>query len=314
MMKRILKIVGLLLLLAVVGFGLLIGYVVMFKPGIEVADTTIQSTPERIERGRYLAVHVAQCIDCHSERDWSAFSAPVKPGTEGKGGEAFDQKIGFPGAYIAPNLTPHHLGNWSDGEIMRAMTAGVSRDGRALFPVMPYTYYGKMDAEDAAAVIAYIRTLKPVAHDPPTSSSDFPMNIIIRLIPKRAEFAPRPAASDRVAHGRYLAGIAACAECHTPEKGGPIDESALFSGGRVMKLPNGMSAISTNITPDETGIGTWTEEKFVEAFKKHEGKTVPLQPGQAQTLMPWTGYAGMTREDLAAIYAYLRSVRPIPSK
>lgn len=313
-MKKILKIVVALLLIAVVGFGLLIAYVVFFKPNIPVKDVKIEVTPERVARGKYLAESVAQCMDCHAERDWSLLAAPGKPGTEGKGGEAFDQKLGFPGAYYAPNITPHHLKDWSDGELMRAIVSGVSRDGRALFPIMPYTYYGKMDREDVYAIIAYIRSLKPIAYDAPASKSDFPMSIIIHIIPSKPEFSTKPAETDRVGYGKYLVDMAGCIECHTPSNKGQIIESEAFSGGRLFPLPNGTSVISTNITPDESGIGTWSEEKFFETFKKHEGKRVPLQPGQNQTIMPWTGYAGMTREDLAAIYAYLKSVKPIPSK
>ncbi len=313
-MKKILKIVAALLLIAVVGFGLLIAYVVFFKPNIPVEDVKIEVTPQRVARGKYLAENVAQCMDCHAERDWSLLAAPGKPGTEGKGGEAFDQKLGFPGAYYAPNITPHHLKDWSDGELMRAITSGVSRDGRALFPVMPYIYYGKMDREDVYSIIAYIRSLKPIAYDAPASKSDFPMSIIIHVIPTKPEFSTKPAETDRLAYGKYLVNMAGCIECHTPANKGQIIESEAFSGGRLFPLPNGTSVISTNITPDETGIGSWSEEKFIETFKKHEGQRAPLQPGQNQTIMPWTGYAGMTREDLASVYTYLKSLKPIQSK
>jgi hypothetical protein len=108
--------------------------------------------------------------------------------------------------------------------------------------------------------------------------------------------------------------MAGCIECHTPVKRGQIIESEAFGGGRVFQLPNGASVISTNISPDETGIGSWSEEKFIETFKKHENQREPLKPDQNQTIMPWTGYAGMTRDDLAAIYAYLKSIKPVPSK
>lgn len=313
-MKTLLKIVAGLVLLVIVLFVLLIGYVVLFKPGIPVEQVKIDPTPERITRGKYLVENVAQCVACHSERDWSLYGAPVRPGTDGKGGEAFDQKLGFPGAYIAANLTPHHLKDWSDGEVLRAVTAGVSRDGRPLFPVMPYINYGKMDREDVYSIISYIRSLQSVAFDPPASRSDFPMSIIIHLIPKKGEFSPKPPATDKVAYGRYLANAASCAECHTPDNKGQIIESELYSGGRSFPLPDGTSVLSKNITPHETGIGAWTEAEFIDRFKMHENQRAPIPAGQSQTVMPWTGYAGMAREDLAAIYAYLRTVKPLRSK
>lgn len=313
-MKKFLKIIAGLILLVVVVFGLVIGYVVAFKPNIPIEQVKIDSTPERIARGKYLVENVAQCIACHSERDWNLYSAPVDPGTFGKGGEAFDQAQGFPGAFFAPNLTPHHLKDWSDSELMRAITAGESRDGRALFPVMPYLSYGKMDRDDIFSIITYIRALQPIANDPPASKPDFPMNIIIHLIPAKPEFTTKPAEADKAAYGSYLANAASCAECHTPDKKGQIIESELYSGGRSFRLPNGTWIQSKNITPDATGIGAWTEADFIDRFKMHENQRAPIPEGQFQTVMPWTGYAGMTKEDLGAIYAYLRTVKPIRKK
>ncbi|MEP6945413.1 MAG: cytochrome c [Acidobacteriota bacterium] len=310
-MKTLLKVAAGLVLLLIVVCALVIGYVVYFKPGIAADQVKIESTPERVSRGEYLVENVAQCAVCHSERDWSLYSGPVVAGTDGKGGEAFDQKQGFPGAYYAPNLTPHHLKDWSDGEVLRAVTSGVSLDGRPLFPVMPYLSFGKMDREDVYSMISYIRSLKPIDNDPPPSKSDFPMSIIIHLIPKKAEFTTMPAATDKVAYGRYLANAASCAECHTPDKQGQIIEAELFSGGRSFLLPDGTRILSKNITPHEKGIGAWTEAEFIDRFKAYENQRAPVPHGQFQTVMPWTGYAGMTREDLAAIYAYLRTVKPL---
>jgi mono/diheme cytochrome c family protein len=313
-MKKLLKVAVGLVLLAIAVFALMIGYVVFFKPGIVAEQVNIDPSPERLARGKYLVENIAQCVACHSERDWSLYSGPVVAGTVGKGGEAFDQKQGFPGAYYAPNLTPHHLQDWSDGEVLRAITSGVSRDGRPLFPVMPYLSYGKMDREDVYSIISYIRSLQPIASDPPASRSDFPMSIIIHLIPKKGEFAPMPAVTDKVAYGRYLANAASCAECHTPDEKGQIIESELFSGGREFRLPDGTRVTSKNITPHGRGIGAWTEADFIGRFKMYENQRMPIPKGEFQTIMPWTGYAGMTRQDLAAIYAYLRTVKPLGGK
>lgn len=313
-MKKILKVAGGLVLLVIVVFAVLIGYVIAFKPGIAAEQVSIEPTPGRLARGKYLVENVAQCVACHSERDWSLYAGPVVAGTDGKGGEAFDQKQGFPGAYYAPNLTPHHLKDWSDGEVLRAITSGVSRDGRPLFPVMPYLSYGKMDREDVYSIISYVRSLQPIASDPPASKSDFPMSIIIHLIPKKGEFASMPATTDKVAYGRYLANAASCAECHTPDEKGQIIESELFSGGREFPLPDGTRVVSKNITPHERGIGAWTEADFIDRFKTYENQRMAIPKGEFQTIMPWTGYAGMTREDLAAIYAYLRTVKPLRGK
>jgi mono/diheme cytochrome c family protein len=317
-MKKLLKysLYGVAALL--LAFFLFIFYIVYFMPRVPVENVKIEITPERVERGRYLAENVSQCMDCHSTRDWAKFSAPTVPGTDGKGGEAFDRSMGFPGNYYAPNITPFHLKDWTDGELFRAITAGVSRDGHALFPVMPYTYYGKMDREDIYSIIAYIRTLSPIEHTAPASNSNFPMNIIINTIPAAGTFSEKPAATDTVNYGKYLVNAAGCAECHTPAKMGQIIEEKMFSGGRYFEMPNG-AIISKNITPDkQTGIGSWTEEEFVNRFKAFENSdhysAEGLKPGDFNTIMPWANYAKMTNEDLAAIYAYLQTVQPIPNK
>ncbi|MBL0274424.1 MAG: hypothetical protein IPQ06_15500 [Chitinophagaceae bacterium] len=83
-----------------------------------------------MERGEYLALHVAGCIDCHSKRDFAKFSGPVIPGTEGGGGLVFDQKFGLPGILYGKNITPDNetgIGTWTDEEILRAMTQGSAK-------------------------------------------------------------------------------------------------------------------------------------------------------------------------------------------
>jgi hypothetical protein len=143
--KRLFRILGLLVLFIALIVSAAIGYVTVAMPDIDVpAGLKVELTPERIERGRYLANSVCVCMDCHSQRDWDAFAGPLKPGTFGAGGDKFDRTMQFPGEFHSKNLTPFALNAWSDGEIYRAITSGVSRDGHPFFPVMPYTYYNKL--------------------------------------------------------------------------------------------------------------------------------------------------------------------------
>ena len=69
---------------------------------------------------------------------------------------------------------------WSDGELFHAVTTGVSRDGRAMFPLMPYRTYGRVAEEDVRAILAYLRTLAPIANPVPTRTLDVPMNLIVQ--------------------------------------------------------------------------------------------------------------------------------------
>ncbi|WP_299702450.1 c-type cytochrome [uncultured Pontibacter sp.] len=322
-MNKALKIVGILVvaLLVVVAAGVV--YLRYTFPKVDAAPViSIEKTPALVERGEYLAHHVAVCIDCHSTRDFSRFSGPIVEGTFGKGGDVFDHSMGFPGTFYARNITSDKetgIGNWTDGEVYRAITTGVSQNGDPLFPVMPYKAYANMTTNDAYAIVSYIRTLNPIEHKVPKSEPDFPMNLIMRTIPSGN---PTPTdertLDDEMVKGKYLLTIAACTECHTPqEKGQPI-EGKFLAGGFEFKFPNGAVVRSVNITPDkETGIGNWTEDAFVQRFKNYEAPEATakqIDPDAFNTIMPWAMYAGMKEEDLRAIYKYMMTLEPISNK
>jgi len=305
------------MVVVVAGAGLT--YLFASYPSVPAAEAvTLPTSPDVVERGEYLSQHVAICVDCHSERDFTRFAGPIKPGTFGKGGERFDgPTAGIPGVIYAPNITPAALRDWSDGELLHAVTTGVSRDGGALFPLMPYPNYGRLAKEDVEAILAYIRTLQPMENHVPERSLDVPVNLIVRTIPQPASFTSRPLPTDRVKYGEYLVTMASCAECHTPrDDQGELVPSMDFAGGNQFAHPElGYRVRSANITPDaDTGIGQWTEEQFINKFKGFEApddRVLTDDEQRQNTAMPWKAYAGMTREDLGAIYGYLRSLKPV---
>lgn len=315
-MKKVFKFLGIIfviLLLVVIGAAT---YVKTALPNVgPPPDLKVEITPERVERGEYLANHVMLCMDCHGERDFSLFAAPPKPGSQGSGGEIFDQKFGFPGTFVAVNLTPFGIGDWTDGELYRAITCGVSKDGHALFPVMPYKNFGKMADEDIHSVIAYLRTLSPIENSLPTREIDFPVNFIINTMPIKGVPEAIPSKSDPVAYGKYMINAAGCAECHTKHEKGEVVGKYL-AGGFVFPMPDGSVVRSANITQHPTkGIGSWTEETFMKRFKQYVTDStkavIPVEPGQMQTIMPWYMYAGMDSLDLKSIFAYLKTVEPV---
>lgn len=276
---------------------------------------TVEGTPQQIERGRYLANHVSVCIDCHATRDWTKFAGPPVPGTEGRGGELFDQSFGFPGRFVSKNITPFHLSDWTDGEIYRAITSGVSKDGTAFFPIMPYKYYGKMDVEDIKSIIAYIRTLPPIDFEAEPSVADFPVNFIINTMPAPPSPQKKPSPDQVIEYGAYITNAAGCVECHTKQVNGQVVGKP-FAGGFEFNLGNGYLVSSMNITPHTTGIGTWSKQAFVQRFKLYADSSfvlpnVNMAAGEFQTVMPWVMYAGMTEQDLGAIYDYLKTVEPV---
>jgi hypothetical protein len=106
-----------------------------------------------------------------------------------------------------------------------------------------------------------------------------------------------------------LATVSGCAACHTPVDDNQQPESDReFAGGREFKSPFG-TVVSPNITFHETGLASWSEERFVKRFRrlKDESAIVEVNP-RDNTPMPWIEYSGVRDEDLGAIYQYLKSV------
>ncbi|RZK77094.1 MAG: c-type cytochrome, partial [Pedobacter sp.] len=235
----------------------------------------------------------------------------------GGGGELFNKEMGFPGEYYAANLTPFALKTWTDGELFRAITSGVNKDGKALFPIMAAHRFGKMDKKDIYDIISYIRTLKPVENIVPPSKSDFPVNFIINTMPQKADFQSKPLVSNTVEYGAYLVNAAGCVDCHSKNEKGRVVSGTEFGGGMEFGLPGG-NVTSSNITFDlNTGIGHWSKGTFVARFKifADTAYAAPIvAKGDMNTPMPWNMYAGMRPADLEAIYDYLRSLKPINNK
>lgn len=275
-------------------------------------NVQIYSSPQQIQRGKYLANHVTVCISCHSSRDWSKFSGPIIPGTEGMGGEKFEK--GYPGTFYASNITPSGIGEWTDGEVLRVITTGVTRDERVLYPLMPYLQYQNLNIEDLYSIVGYIRTIKPIVNEVPVSSINFPMNLIVKTYPPKS-YTPVTAVSDStsIQYGKYLATIAVCKSCHTSAGENSVNDM-IFAGGREFVTDNGIIR-SSNVTPDiETGIGSWTRDDFLQKFKQYANQNINVNRGDINTSMPWSSYSGMTDNDLTAIYNYLKTIPPVHNK
>jgi len=118
-----------------------------------------------VERGQYLA-HIMDCGGCHHT---GAFTPEPNLETPLAGADIGFEIPGM-GVFYPPNLTPDEetgLGKWSDAEIIAAFTTGMRPDGRQLSPAMPWISYAHITADDAAALVAYLRSLKPVKHKVP---------------------------------------------------------------------------------------------------------------------------------------------------
>jgi mono/diheme cytochrome c family protein len=321
-MKTFLKIVGGVVLAVVALVAGAVMWMAARKPAQNPASSLkVTADAAQLARGKYLVEHVSDCLGCHSDH-LTTFGFPVKPGSEGQGGFVFDEKLGFPGVVAAQNITPDPefgLGKWTDGEIVRAFREGVDRKGDALFPMMPYQHLRNMSDDDAHAVVAYLRTLKPVHNSVPPKHIDFPVNLFVKFAPKPVDGRVKsPDPHDSVGYGKYLTTIGGCIECHTPhdDKNALIADKA-FSGGWEMRGPWGRN-FTANLTPAPgTFIHRATKEEFIgrfRAFASMNAGNAPATPNGRNTIMPWLAFAGMTDHDLGAIYDYLKTVKPIPNR
>lgn len=315
MMKR------LLLITTLVGILAIGGWVAMRGPAVAPPSTVkIEATAARLERGKYLFETAMDCTGCHSEHDTSKFSMPVLPGRLGAG-MVMPKELGLPGQINPRNITSDietGLGSWTDGEILRAIREGVSRDGHALFPMMPYQKFAQLSDEDAFALVAFMRTLPPVKNVVPPTKIDFPVSFFIQSAPQPVTGKViAPDKSNKVAYGKYVATLASCETCHSKEEKGAIVAGMEFSGGRSFRFPN-LEVLSANISPDmETGIGAWNEQRFIDKFRDYGNLNESNLPANVQanfTLMPWLNFRSLSDEDLRALYAYLRTVKPVRNK
>ena len=263
-------------------------------------QASAQAQSPLLERGKYLMETIVACGNCHTPQ------TPAGPdqARELAGGTAFEEPFGV--AY-ASNITPDKatgIGNWTDAQIIAAIREGKRPDGSIIGPPMPIALYRGMSDEDAAAIVAYLRTVKPVTNRVAKSRYKVPLPPSYGP-PVGKVAAPSPA--DKVAYGAYLAGpLGHCIECHsTPDaKGVPDFAKKTGGGGMSFNGPWGVSH-APNITP--AGIGKWSDAEVKAAI------TTGVRPDGTR-LKPPMGYAyykGIRPADLDAIVAYLRSLKPL---
>lgn len=288
---------------------------------IAPVDVSVSREQAQLERGRYLATSVMVCGACHARRDWSRYAGPPKEGTEfaGSGDIARDEHFSEKFSFFAPNLTPHHLASWSDGEVARAVVFGQGKDGRGLFPYMPYFEYREALArDDLSALIAYLRTLPSIDTDPPGPQRFAMPRFVLDGLPEERplrEKAPQPGAPE---YGEYLTQISGCMGCHTQadRRGQPV--GAPYAGGRefIVPAPGGGVVRSANLTPDdEAGLGRWSKAQFIARFRVaslESARAQPVEPKGFNSVMPWWAWGRMSDGDLGAVYDYLRILPPSP--
>jgi mono/diheme cytochrome c family protein len=133
--------------------------------------TSVPDVPrdDPVKYGEYLAGPIGHCMDCHT----TYVEGVIDMNQLGRGGNVYAKPFIYDWAAVSANLTPDPdvgLGMWTDAEIERAITEGISRDGRELLPFMPFGLYKKMQPRDLDAIVAYLRSLPPLG--PPTAPAE----------------------------------------------------------------------------------------------------------------------------------------------
>ena len=268
---------------------------------------TFARTAERLARGRYLVESVGRCFDCHSELDRRGNVIAAMRGA-GRILPAAESKIARPQFLVCPNITPDRetgAGNWSDAQLERAIRHGIGHDGRTLLPFMPFWAFRNLTDEDLASIVVYLRSIPAVRHVLPQRNV-----VVVDPQANRVAASQPPAvaasASPEQRQGEYLVRIGHCTGCHSANKtGGGV---LLLGGGIVFVRPWGTVA-SANITPDASGIAYYDEAQFVRTIRTGQVGARPLS-----ATMPWRFLRRLRDDDLKAIYAYLRTLPPVPHR
>ncbi len=264
-----------------------------------VAASAGASAETLLERGTYLMRGIVGCGNCHT--------APGGPfaSKELAGGLTWDE---MPFTTYATNITQDRetgIGAWSDNEIILAFREGIRpKAGRTVGPPMPIGLYRSFSDRDAKAIVAYLRTVKPVTRKMPEAIYRIPLPP--RYGPPLSN-VPDVARSNKVAYGEYLARIGHCIECHTPMIRGRRDFGRTGAGGQVFHGPWGEST-GANITPDKkTGLGNWSDAEIKRAISTG----VRADGTKLRPPMPFRYYKTINNDDLDALVAYLRSLKPV---
>lgn len=251
----------------------------------QVAAVAIPTDSASLERGHHFVVAVNKCVGCHGDN---------------LGGKKFADDPMF-GRVYAANLTSGNGGvaaGFTDADWVRAIRRGIGADGRPMVFMPSAEYYYMTDA-DLGAVIAYLKTAKPVDFVVPQRKIGVLARVLsvtvgLPLIPAEkipAGEIPRPTvpAGRTLEYGKYLTQIGGCRGCHGPS----------LSGGQPI---DGVK--SANLTP--SGLRNWTEADFAKAMR------TGVRPGGRvlSAVMPWPYVGKLTDDELHATWLYLQSIPP----
>lgn len=276
------------------------------KPLYAAGDASLDQGGDA-ERGK-LVFYAGGCPSCH-----------MTPGQEDRLKLGGGLELASPfGSFYAPNISPDPkdgIGTWKAADLANAMLAGVSPQGEHYYPAFPYTSYHLAKFEDVRDLMAYLRTLAPVAGRARAHDLPFPFNIRRTLglwklmFFSPVSFAPDATKSASWNRGRYLVeGLGHCVECHSARNPlGGIPADARFAGGPD---PHG-KGWNPNLTPHESGLAKWSAKDIVELLTN--GFTPDYDSVGSTMASVVKNMAQLPDSDRAAIAEYLKSLPPRPS-
>jgi hypothetical protein len=296
--KRVLKVVGGLLVALAVALGLFV-YVECSKfdasmdkvYDVPIANVTRSSDPAVVARGKHLVESLAGCGtgDCHSPD---------------LGGAQRAVEMGPLGAFSAPNISPGGIAvAYSDGELARLILHGIKKDGRSV-RFMPVQDIAWLPDADVQAIVSYLRTVP--ASDRANGITNFTalakvldrndevvIDVARRIDHGKHETAPAPAPT--ADYGRFLGRL--CTGCHGDH----------YSGGRIPGAPDSIP-VPLNITLDSTGLAGWSFQDFdtvMRTGRRKNGK-------QLDPFMDVNAWKNLDDTEMHALWAFLQTLPATP--
>ncbi len=276
----------------------MIRFVTVLCAALAATLATANAQSALVKRGDYLVNGILTCGNCHSPKGPTGDI----PGKHFSGGLSWDEP---PFKATAPNITQDKetgIGKWSDADIKKLLRTGLRPNGVHIAMVMPTGFYHIMTERDLNAIVAYLRTIKPIKNK--VADPIYKMPQVESVFPGGEKPYTEAMMSGKVKKGFYLATIAHCMECHTPMVKGQHPWDRMGTGGFDFPGPWGVST-SRNITSSKTkGIGAWSDAEIKRAITTGIAK----DGSHLKPPMGFGYYATLTAGDLDAIVAYLRTV------
>jgi mono/diheme cytochrome c family protein len=254
--------------------------------------------------GEYLA-RAADCVACHSIPGGKAFAGGLKMGTP-------------LGAIYSTNITPDPetgIGSYTLADFERAVRRGIAKDGRHLYPAMPYPSYSKLSGRDVTALYRFFMKQVPPVHQANLPSEirrllsfRWPLAIWNVFFAPKGSYVAKPGRDGTWNRGAYLVqGPGHCGACHTPRGIGMEEKSLDDSSPNYLAGAELDAWYAPSLRGDmRTGIGTWSNEDIVEFLKQGHNRIGAAFGSMTEAVNNSTSY--LSDSDLNAIATYLKSL------